>query len=801
MTPSEPLIKLYRDTGIIEVKARLPILPVRDLIMHPYMMTTLLVGRDRSLAALERAINEDKLLFLVAQKHPEVLEPQSRELYRVGCVAAVLQLLRLPDGTAKIMVEGLGRAEVKRYIIRGDHRDAVLARGEPEPPKMSPELEAMLRTVKAGFAEYVSLHRRLPDDLLASVQDIASPSRLVHVVSAHLLVANETKQALQEEFDLLSHLTLLAHVLAQELDILRLERKIEEEVRNQVQKNQREFYLNEQLRAIQRELGHEEEGSDEASELEGAINGANMPAKVKEKAEQELARLKRLPPMTPETGVVRQYLDWLIALPWDQRTEDRLDIQEAERILDEDHYGLVKVKERILEYLAVLKLVKRLKGPILCLVGPPGVGKTSLGKSIARALGRKFVRVSLGGVRDEAEIRGHRRTYVGALPGRILQSVRKAGTRNPVFLLDEVDKMSVDFRGDPSAALLEVLDPEQNDTFSDHYLEVEFDLSDVMFITTANITHAIPPALRDRMEIIRMPGYLRHEKVAIAEQFLIPKLLASHGLTAEQLRFERKTLLTIIGRYTREAGVRDLERSLAGICRKASRRIARETNPSSIAVTPRRLQGFLGAPPFRESELDEEVSVGSATGLAWTEVGGDILTIEAIVTPGKGEVVLTGQLGDVMKESARAGLTYIRSRAKALGLDPKFHLDLDIHVHIPEGAIPKDGPSAGIAMASAMISALTGRPVKRTVAMTGEITLRGKVLPVGGLPEKTVAAQRAGVKDVILPAENERELQEIPRQAKQGLRFHLVRSMDEVLAFAFVENPSRLVQLTGTESG
>ncbi|MCU0612204.1 MAG: endopeptidase La [Candidatus Eisenbacteria bacterium] len=800
MTPSEPLLKLYRDTGTIDVKSRLPVLPIRDLIMHPYMMTTLLVGRDRSLVSLERAINEDKLLFLVAQKHPEVLEPQSKDLYRVGCVAAVLQLLRMPDGTAKIMVEGLGRAAVKRFIIRGDHRDAVLARGEPEPAGASPELEAMLRTVKGSFAEYVSLHRRLPDDLLASVQDITSPSRLVHVVSAHLLVANETKQALLEEFDLMSHLTLLAHVLAQELDILRLERKIEEEVRNQVQKNQREFYLNEQLRAIQRELGHDEEGSDELSELEAAISAAEMPAKVKEKAEQELARLKRLPPMTPETGVVRQYLDWLVSLPWTARTEDQLDIVEAERILDEDHYGLAKVKERILEYLAVLKLVKRLKGPILCLVGPPGVGKTSLGKSIARALGRKFVRISLGGVRDEAEVRGHRRTYVGALPGRIIQSMRKAGTRNPVFLLDEVDKMSVDFRGDPSAALLEVLDPEQNDSFSDHYLEVEFDLSDVMFITTANITHAIPPALRDRMEIIRMPGYLRHEKMGIAEQFLIPKLLSSHGIAPDQLRFERSALNAMIGRYTREAGVRDLERSLASICRKASRRIAKEGADCRIVVTPRRLQAFLGAPPYRESELDEEVGVGSATGLAWTEVGGDILTIEAIVTPGKGEVVLTGQLGDVMKESARAGLTYIRSRAAALGLDPKFHLNYDIHVHIPEGAIPKDGPSAGIAMASAMISALTGRSVKRTVAMTGEITLRGRVLPVGGLPEKTVAAQRSGVKEILLPAENARELKEIPPQAKRGLEFRLVRSMDDVLSLAFVENPLTLVQLTGTET-
>ncbi len=778
----------------------LPVLPVRDLIMHPYMMTTLLVGRDRSLASLERAINEDKLLFLVAQKRPEVLEPQSKDLYRVGCVVAVLQLLRLPDGTAKIMVEGLGRAEVKRFLIRGDHRDAVLGRGEPEPPPMTPELEALMRAVKSSFAEYVALHRRLPDDLLASVQDITNPSRLVHVVSAHLLVANETKQALQEEFDLMSHFSLLLHVLAQELDILRLERKIEEEVRSQVQKNQREFYLHEQLRAIQRELGQDEEGADDISELEAAINEAAMPPKVREKAEQELARLRRLPPMTPETGVVRQYLDWLVSLPWEQRTEDRIDIEEVERILDEDHYGLTKVKERIIEYLAVLKLVKRLKGPILCLVGPPGVGKTSLGKSIARALGRRFVRISLGGVRDEAEIRGHRRTYVGALPGRIIQSIRKAGTKNPVFLLDEVDKMSVDFRGDPSAALLEVLDPEQNDSFSDHYLEVEFDLSEVMFITTANTTHAIPPALRDRMEIIRMPGYLRHEKVAIAERFLIPKLLASHGLPPDQLKIERAAIQALIGRYTREAGVRELERCLAAICRKASRRVAKEKNPSPVVVTPGKLQGFLGAPPYREAELDEETGIGSATGLAWTEVGGEILTIEAIVTPGKGEAVLTGQLGEVMKESARAGLTYIRSRAEALGLDPRFHLNVDIHVHIPEGAIPKDGPSAGIAMATAMISALTGKPVRRTVAMTGEITLRGKVLPVGGLQEKTVAAQRGGVKEVVVPADNERELKEIPPPAKKGLRFHLVRSMDEVLALAFVENPLRLVRLAESAS-
>lgn len=792
MSVDQSILRLYRDTDIIEIRSRMPILPVRDLVMFPYMMTTLLVGRDRSLFSLERALNGDRLLFLVCQKDPEVVEPRSRDLYRVGCVVSILQILRIGDGSAKVMVEGIGRARVKRFIRRGKLQEVILYHGEPEPPAGAAELEALVRTVRNGFAEYVTLQHRLPDDLLASVQDIISPSRLAHVVGAHMVLPASVKQSLLEELDIKQQLEFTAFLLAQELDILRLERKIEEEVRSQVQKNQREFYLNEQLKAIQKELGQDQEDGDDIAEIEAQIAKSNMPKEVLEKVEHELARLKRLPPMSPETGVVRQYLDWLINLPWEERTTDTLDIRAAEKILDEDHYGLKKVKERIIEYLAVLKLVKKMKGPILCLVGPPGVGKTSLGKSVARALGRNFVRISLGGVRDEAEIRGHRRTYVGALPGRIIQSIKKAESKNPVFLLDEVDKMSMDFRGDPSAALLEVLDAEQNDSFSDHYLEVEFDLSEVMFITTANTVHAIPPALSDRMEIIRMPGYLRHEKIAIAEGFLIPKLLESHGLKTEQLWLSHGALNTIIGRYTREAGVRELERVLATIARKVATRVAKNGLVRPGRITPARLPALLGVPIYREKELDGEQSPGIATGLAWTEVGGELLTIEVMITPGKGELQLTGQLGDVMKESARAALTYIRSRATSLDLDPKFHLENDIHVHIPEGAIPKDGPSAGITLATAMISALTSQPTKRALAMTGEVTLRGRVLPVGGLAEKTVAAQRGGVTEIILPADNEKELSDIPKQAKKGMRFHLVKSMDEVLALSFISNPLHL---------
>ena len=789
MSTEEKTIALSRNGESIEIISRLPVLPVRDLVMFPFMMTTLLIGRDRSLSSLERALKEEKLLFLVTQKDPDNAEPAGKDLYRVGCVVTILQLLRLGDGSAKVVVEGLGRASVRRYITRGKRQEVLLRGGEPPSPTLDADLEALVRTVRNAFAEYVTLQHRLPDDLLSSVQEISSPVRLAHVVGAHMIIPINVKQSLLEEFDIRRELEFLAYLLAQELDILRLEKKIEDEVKNQVQKNQREFYLSEQLRAIQKELGQDQDESDEIAEMEDQIKRARMPKKVKEKAEHELDRLKRLPPMGPETGVIQQYIDWLVHLPWNHRSRGRIDISVAERILDEDHYGLKKVKERIIEYLSVLKLVKKMKGPILCLVGPPGVGKTSLGKSIARALNRKFVRISLGGVRDEAEIRGHRRTYVGAMPGRIIQSIRKAGTRNPVFIVDEVDKMSVDFRGDPSAALLEVLDPEQNDSFSDHYLEVEFDLSEVLFVTTANTTHAIPPALRDRMEVIRMPGYLRHEKIAIAQGFLMPKLQKSHGLTSDQYKLTPTALHTVIGRYTRESGVRELERNLATLARKVATHVARRNDNSFPKITPGRLASFLGAPRFRENEIEDDRGPGIATGLAWTEVGGELLTVEVMITPGKGELQLTGQLGDVMKESARAALTYIRNRAELLGLDSRFHMERDIHIHIPEGAIPKDGPSAGITMATAIVSALLGQATKGTLAMTGEVTLRGRVLPVGGLAEKIVAAQRGGVSDIIVPADNKRELKEVPTEAKRGIKFHFVSSMDEVIALAFESNP------------
>jgi ATP-dependent Lon protease len=766
---------------------RLPLLPLRDVVVFPYMTIPLLVGRLPSINAIEKAVARDRMLFVTAQRRSEIADPSHDELYKVGTVVRVLQLFRLPDGTMRVLVEGISRVRVERFHWSSDYYTVKVV-PLAEPSGAGAEVEALMRSVLALFNDYVHLNRRIPDEVLMTANNITDPSSLAHTVAAHLLIKVPQKQGLLEVEGADARLKLLSQTLASELEIVKLERKIEGQVRSQVHKNQKEFYLNEQLKAIRKELGHQNEFSNEVDELGVAIKRARMPREVTAKAMKELDRLAKMSFMSPEATVVRNYLDWLVSLPWSRATKDHEDIREVERILDEDHYGLRKVKERIVEYLAVLKLSGKNKGPILCFVGPPGVGKTSLGKSIARALGRRFVRVSLGGVRDEAEIRGHRRTYIGSLPGRVVQSLKKAGSKNPVFLLDEVDKLGSDFRGDPAAALLEVLDPEQNHTFNDHYLEVDFDLSQVMFICTANSLYNIPPALIDRMEMIRLPGYLEHEKVAIARSFLVPKQIEASGLKPEDLRIGLPALRALVNRYTREAGVRNLEREIAGLCRKTAKRKAAGLLKGRITITPNNLHRFLGPTRFLDSLVERKSRIGVANGLAWTEVGGELLTIEVSILPGKGELLLTGKLGEVMRESGQAALSYARSRSVQLGLDKWFYRDIDIHVHVPEGAIPKDGPSAGITIATALVSALTGIPTKPDIAMTGEITLRGSVLGIGGLNEKTVAARRAGVTTVLIPAANEKDLSEIPDDVRESLAFVKVETMDQVLEHA-LERP------------
>ena len=781
------LLTVARGDESFEFRDRLPLLPLRDVVVFPYMTIPLLVGRLPSINAIERAVARDRMLFVTAQKRSEVADPAHDELYKVGTVVRVLQLFRLPDGTMRVLVEGICRCRVERFYWSSDYytvKVAVL----PEDRPRGPEPEALMRHVLSLFNDYVHLNRRIPDEVLMTANNITDPSSLAHTVAAHLLVKVPKKQRLLEVEGAMERLRLLSETLAAELEIVKLERKIEGQVRSQVHKNQKEFYLNEQLKAIRKELGHQNEFASEIDELSTAIKKARMPREVMVKAMKELDRLAKMSFMSPEATVVRNYLDWLVSLPWHKATRDNNDIREVERILDEDHFGLRKVKERIVEYLAVLKLTRKNKGPILCFVGPPGVGKTSLGKSIARALGRRFVRVALGGVRDEAEIRGHRRTYIGSLPGRVIQSLRRAGSKNPVFLLDEIDKLGSDFRGDPAAALLEVLDPEQNHTFNDHFLEVDFDLSQVMFICTANTLYGIPPALVDRMENIRLPGYLETEKVQIARRFLVPKQIAAAGLEPGDLRVGVPAIRAIVNRYTREAGVRSLEREIAGLCRKVAKRKAAGQLKGPVAVTPRNLQRFLGPVRFIDSEVEKKSRIGVANGLAWTETGGDLLTIEVSILPGKGDLLLTGKLGDVMRESGQAALSYARSRAAQLGLDKWFYRDIDVHVHVPEGASPKDGPSAGITMAAALVSALTGVPTRPEVAMTGEITLRGTVLPIGGLNEKAVAARRAGIKTVLIPRANQKDLSEIPEDVREDLVFQPVESMDEVLQLA-LERP------------
>ena len=783
------MIRLERDGEVFEIRDRIPLLPLRDVVIFPYMTIPLLVGRIPSVNAIEAAVQKDRVLFVLAQRRPDVPDPVAKDLYRVGTVVRVLQLFRLPDGTMRVLVEGICRARAKKFFKGSEYMSTSVSIIEDK-VRQDAQLEAMTRNVLASFNDYVHLNRRVPDEVLSTANNIGNPVLLSYTVASHLILKVAVKQGVLEEDDLTERFRQLSKTLANELEILKLERKIEGQVRSQVHKNQKEFYLNEQLKAIRKELGYQNEFSNEIDELVQAVKKAKMPPEVHDKAVKEIDKLGKMSFMSPEATVVRNYVDWLVSLPWASKTDDNPDIQSVEKILDEDHYGLKKVKERIIEYLAVLKLSGSLKGPILCFVGPPGVGKTSLGKSIARALGRKFVRMSLGGVRDEAEIRGHRRTYIGSMPGRIIQAMKRAGSMNPVLLLDEIDKLGTDFRGDPASALLEVLDPEQNHTFNDHYLEVDFDLSQVMFLTTSNTLYSIPPALLDRMEIIRLPGYLEFEKVEIAKNFLIPKELKANGLVAKDFQMNDAAIRAVINAYTREAGVRNLEREIAAICRKVARKKATLKKARTFRIVEKQLQKFLGVPKYLDSQIERRSRIGVATGLAWTEAGGDLLNIEVSILAGTGVLMLTGKLGETMRESGQAALSYSRSRAISLGLDKNFYKGIDVHVHLPEGAIPKDGPSAGIAMATALVSALTGVPTRDDVAMTGEITLLGNVLLIGGLNEKVVAAKRAGVKTVIIPKLNEKDLQELPDFIRDDLQFKLVETMDEVLEVALKQGDS-----------
>ena len=767
---------------------RLPVLPLRDVVVFPHVAMPLLVGRQGSLGAIEAASAEGGTLFLVTQRNADTEEPSAADLHRVGVVVRIVQATR-----QRILVEGVSRARVTRYVPASGHLRATLADEPDEALDDLEGLQVLTRRVLALFEEYVSLHRRIPNEVIGLVQGASSVERQAYGIAAHLAVRVETRQTLLEAPSLVALLDALSQVLASETELLRLERKLDEEVRGSLFQNQREFYLQEQLKAIHRELGQED--AEDAPELERQIEARRMPDAIKARALREVRKLKKMSPLSPESTVGRNFIDWLIALPWTERTDDVLDVAHARRILDEDHHGLEEVKDRILDYIGVLSLVDRMEGPILCLVGPPGVGKTSLGRSIARALGRKFVRMSLGGVRDEAEIRGHRRTYIGSMPGRVIQAMRRAEVVNPVILLDEVDKLGTDFRGDPSAALLEVLDPEQNRAFNDHYLEVDYDLSQALFVTTANYLPQVPEPLRDRMEVIRLPGYLDQEKHAIARQFLVPKQLRANGLDPATVEWDADAVPAIVDGYTREAGVRELERRIGRIARKLARRRAEQTSvgaaaasdpPTKVKVAATDLQELLGTPPYDPSLLTLEPKIGVATGLAYTSVGGDVLEIEVSVVGGRGKLQLTGTLGDVMKESASAALSYARARANMLGIDRDFHRTRDLHVHIPAGATPKDGPSAGIAIATAIVSALTGVPVRGDVAMTGEITLRGRVLAIGGLKEKSVAAHRNSVRHVIVPYQNMREVDDLPDEVRAGVTFHAVKTMDEVLALALV---------------
>jgi ATP-dependent Lon protease len=770
----------------------LPLLPLRDIVVFPHMVVPLFIGRERSIAALEYAMGQDKYVLLCSQKDPRRDEPRESEIFRLGTLAAILQLLRLPDGTVKVLVEGKARAQVRQFLS-APHFYQVEAEELLESWEMSPEVEALRRAIGMGFETYSKLNKKVPQEAVQSVAGMEDPSRLADTVAGHLAVKTEEKQAMLELLDVTQRLEKVLSLVNRENEVLQIEGRIKSRVKKQMEKTQREYYLNEQMRAIQKEMGEKEDLKGEIQDLERRIRKKKMSAEATAKVKHELKKLKLMSPMSAEATVSRNYIDWLLSLPWYEKTRDSHDLEAAERILHEDHYGLEKPKERILEHLAVQSLVKKMKGPILCLVGPPGVGKTSLAKSVARALGRNFVRLSLGGVRDEAEIRGHRRTYIGALPGKIIQSLKKARSNNPVFCLDEVDKMSTDFRGDPSAALLEVLDPEQNFAFNDHYLDVDYDLSEVMFITTANNLYSIPPPLQDRMEIIRLAGYTEVEKLLIAEQFLIRKQCAANGLSAENIQFSENAILTVIRQYTREAGVRNLEREIASIIRKVAREVAQKGTAHKVKVNSQAVARYLGVPRFRFGRTEEADEVGLTTGLAWTEFGGELLQTEVVVLPGRGKLMITGKLGEVMQESAQAALSYVRSKAETIGLPAEFYRKIDIHVHVPEGAIPKDGPSAGITIATSIVSALLKIPVKRDVAMTGEITLRGRVLPIGGLKEKIMAAHRHQIKTVLIPRDNEKDIKEIPARILKTVDLVPVDHMDEVLKMALaLDDPESL---------
>jgi len=763
----------------------LPLLPLRDIVVFPFMVIPLFVGREKSVCALEKSMAEQKNIFLASQRKPNNNDPTPKDIYETGTIANILQILKLTDGTIKVLVEGVQRGRIIKFSKTTDFYQVEVEHVQ-ENEQTTPELKALMRSVSSVFEQYVKLNQKIPLEAVSATINIIEPHRYSDTIAAYMAFPSNEKQSLLETFNPGDRLEKLLSTLKSEMEILKIEKKVHGRVRKQMERSQKEFYLNEQLKAIQKELGKRDEFKTDIDELSEKIKKIGLPSDINEKISKELRRLELMQPMSAEATVSRTYIEWFIDLPWKPGTgSDKIKIPKAIKILDQDHYGLEKVKERIIEHLAMLKLVNKIKGPILCLAGPPGVGKTSLGRSIAKAIGKKFIRVSLGGVHDEAEIRGHRRTYIGALPGKIIQGIKKAGTMDPVFMLDEVDKMNSDFRGDPSSALLEVLDPEQNSSFNDHYLEADYDLSQVLFICTANVLHTIPKPLLDRMEIIRLHGYMDEEKVGIAEKFLIPKKIQEHGLTKKNVKFSKKSLTQIVENYTRESGVRNLEREIATICRKVARIVVDKGKTYSNTIETKDINKFLGIPKFQRLSIKKPLPVGVATGLAWTEFGGELLSIEVTVLSGTGKLSPTGTLGDVMKESAHAALSYVRSRAKGFGLENDFYQKTDIHIHIPEGAVPKDGPSAGITMAIAMVSALTNNPLRHDVAMTGELTLTGKVLPIGGLKEKCLAAYREGILKIILPKENEKDIPEIPDKIKKKMKFYPVSNIDEAMSYAF----------------
>jgi len=792
----------YQDNPLAEQQDRqlIPVLPLRDVVVYPHMVIPLFVGREKSIFALEAAMADNKKILLLAQKNAEVDDPGQEDLYQIGTLSTILQMLKLPDGTIKVLVEGGDRVTVDSFLETNEYYSAAIKLLEKSSLVDDREAEVLLRSVLNLFDQYVKLNKKVPPEILTSLSGIDDPSRLADTIAAHMSLKLDEKQEILEIQDPRERIEHIMSKIEGEIDLMQIEKRIRGRVKQQMEKSQREYYLNEQMKAIQKELGDMDDAPNEVEDLQKKIEESGMPKEAREKADSELNKLKMMSPMSAEATVVRNYIDWLVSVPWKKKSKIRRDLAQAEKVLEEDHYGLEKVKERILEYLAVQQRVRKLKGPILCLVGPPGVGKTSIGRSIARATNRKFSRMSLGGVRDESEIRGHRRTYIGSMPGKIIQNLSRVKVRNPLFLLDEIDKMAMDFRGDPASALLEVLDPEQNNTFADHYMEVEFDLSDTMFVATSNSMN-IPGPLLDRMEVIRIPGYTEDEKLNIAIKYLVPKQIKENGLKPDEVVIKQNAVLEIIQRYTREAGVRNLEREISKICRKAVKAMLLKPSIKKLTISAQNIEKYLGVKRFRFGSADAKDQVGQVTGLAWTEVGGELLTIESAVVDGKGKFVQTGQLGDVMKESIQAAMTVVRSRSEILGVSPDFNENKDIHIHVPEGATPKDGPSAGVGMCTALVSALTGIAVKADVAMTGEITLRGEVLPIGGLKEKLLAAHRGGISKVLIPEENEKDLAEIPDNIKAKLEIIPVRWIDQVLEVALAHQPTPLPKGSVADGG